>query len=65
MRALVSAPPSSADFGALVVGMIVSAVVGTLAIGLLLRYLRTNTTAIFIIYRLVFAVVVGALLYNR
>ena len=34
MRALVAAPPSSADFAALIVGMVVSAVVGTLAIGL-------------------------------
>jgi undecaprenyl-diphosphatase len=65
MRTLVAAPPSSADFAALIVGMVVSAVVGVLAIGVLLRYLRTNTTAIFILYRLVFAVVVGALLIAR
>jgi undecaprenyl-diphosphatase len=44
--------------GPLVVGMVASLVSGLAAIHLLLRYLRTNTLTIFVIYRLVLAAVV-------
>lgn len=50
------------DFVPLGVGIIVSAVVGYLSIFFLLRFLRSNTTAIFIIYRVVLAGVLVALI---
>ena len=42
----------------LVVGMVAALVSGFAAIHFLLRYLRTNTLAIFVIYRLVLAAIV-------
>jgi undecaprenyl-diphosphatase len=39
----------------------VSAVVGCLVIGGLLRYLRTNTLRFFVVYRIVFGIIVIAL----
>jgi undecaprenyl-diphosphatase len=44
--------------GPLVIGMLSAFVAGMLAIGFLLRYLRTRSLTIFVIYRLVLAVVV-------
>jgi len=44
--------------GPLVVGLIAAFVSGMLAIGLMLRYLRTRSLTIFVVYRLVLAVVV-------
>ena len=46
----------------LLAGMLAAAVSGLLAVAFLLRYLRTNSTGIFIVYRLVFAAVVFGLL---
>jgi undecaprenyl-diphosphatase len=43
---------SQADVSALAVATVASAIVGYLSIALLLRYLKTHTTAVFIIYRL-------------
>jgi undecaprenyl-diphosphatase len=65
MRTLVTDPPASSDFGALIVGMVSAAVFGLLAISFLLRYLRTHDLGIFIAYRLVFAAVVFILLAIR
>jgi undecaprenyl-diphosphatase len=65
MRTLVSQPPASDQFGALIVGMVSAAVFGLLAISFLLRYLRTHDLGIFIAYRLVFAAVVAILLVIR
>jgi len=65
MRTLVTEPPPSSEFGALIVGMISAAVFGLLAISFLLRYLKTHDLGIFIAYRLIFAVVVAILLAIR
>jgi undecaprenyl-diphosphatase len=46
------------EVGPLLVGMISSFVAGVLAIGFLLRYLRTRSLMIFVVYRLVLAAVV-------
>lgn len=43
---------SQADASALAVATVASAIVGYLSIAFLLRYLKTHTTAVFIIYRL-------------
>lgn len=43
---------SQADASALAVATVASAIVGYLSIALLLRYLKTHTTAVFILYRL-------------
>jgi len=50
---------------ALVVGVVVSAVSGLAAIAFLLAYLRRNSTAIFIAYRVVLAGFVVVLLLAR
>ena len=44
--------------GPLVVGLIAAFISGMLAIGLMLRYLRTRSLTIFVVYRLILAVVV-------
>jgi undecaprenyl-diphosphatase len=44
--------------GPLVVGMIAALVSGIVAIGFLLRYLRTRSLLIFVIYRLIVAAIV-------
>lgn len=54
-------PPES--FTPLVVGTIVSAVVGYASIWFLLRFLRKNSTLIFIIYRIIVGAVILGLLY--
>jgi undecaprenyl-diphosphatase len=46
------------ELGPLIVGMTASFIAGVLAIGALLRYLRTRSLTIFVIYRLVVAAVV-------
>ena len=53
------------DLLLLVAGMVSAAVFGLLAIRFLLRYLRSNGLGVFVAYRVVFAVVVGALLLVR
>jgi len=60
-KALKILPPES--FTPLIVGTIASGIVGYLSIWALLSYLRRNTTAIFIIYRLVIGSVILALLW--
>jgi undecaprenyl-diphosphatase len=61
-REIVSSPPPADELAALAAGMIAAAVSGLLAIRFLLRYLRTNSTGIFIAYRLVFAAIILVLL---
>ena len=46
------------ELGPLIAGMIAAFVSGMLAIGFLLRYLRTRSLTIFVVYRLVLAAVV-------
>ena len=53
------------SFVPLLIGTIVSAVVGYLSIWFLLSFLRKNSTAIFIIYRLVLGVTILALLWTN
>jgi undecaprenyl-diphosphatase len=48
----------SNELGAVMLGATVSAVVGFLAIGFLLRYLQRNTLMVFVVYRIVFALLV-------
>ena len=62
MRTLVAAPPASGELTALVAGMLAAAISGLIAIRFLLRYLRTNSTMVFVVYRLVFAAIVTAVL---
>ncbi len=56
-------PPTS--FAPLLVGTLVSAIVGYLSIWFLLSFLRKRSTAIFIIYRLVLGVAILALLWTN
>ena len=56
-RELVSGAAGSVDLAVLAAGVVSAAISGWLAIGLLLRYLRTHSLAIFIAYRLIAAVV--------
>jgi undecaprenyl-diphosphatase len=46
------------EFGPLVIGMVAALVAGFLAIAVLLRFLRTNSTDVFVAYRLVLALAV-------
>ncbi len=59
LRALAAGEAVPFDPAVLAAGMIAATVSGLLAIGLLLRYLRRHTTAVFIGYRVVFAVLVA------
>lgn len=61
-KALKILPPES--FMPLLVGTIVSAVVGYIAIWALLAYLRRNSTAVFVIYRLILGTVLLVLLWR-
>ena len=54
---------SSDDFIALTVGTIVAGVVGYLSIWFLLAFLKKNSTAVFIIYRIIVGTVLLVLLY--
>jgi undecaprenyl-diphosphatase len=56
-RELVAGEAGSVDIAVLAAGVVSAAISGWLAIGLLLRYLRTHSLAIFIAYRLIAAVV--------
>ena len=62
MRELVGADAIVFDPAVLLAGVIASAISGLLAIWLLLRYLQTNNTDIFVIYRIGAAAVFAALL---
>jgi undecaprenyl-diphosphatase len=53
------------SIGPLVVGMLAAFVTGIAAIGFLLRYLRTRSLTIFVVYRLVLAAVVIVFLLDR
>ena len=53
---------SGGDVAALVVGTAVSAVVGYLAIAFLMRFLQFHTMTVFVVYRLVLAAAIAALL---
>jgi undecaprenyl-diphosphatase len=55
---------SSDDFVALAVGTIVSGIIGYLSIWFLLAFLRKNSTAIFIVYRLIVGTVILILLWR-
>ena len=61
-RTIVSGGAGEVDLVVLAAGIIAAAVSGWLAIGFLLRYLRTHSTGIFIAYRLVAAAVFLVLL---
>jgi undecaprenyl-diphosphatase len=51
---------------AFIVGIISSAIVGLLAISILLRYLRTRSTSVFIVYRILAGLAVIAYVFlNR
>jgi undecaprenyl-diphosphatase len=64
-RKMVAAGVPNGDLVPLVVGFVAAAVSGFLAIAFLLRYLRTNTMAIFVAYRLVLAALVFVYLLAR
>ena len=61
-RSLVSGGAGEVDLVVLAAGVVAAALSGWLAIGFLLRYLRTHSTGIFIAYRLVAAAVFLVLL---
>jgi undecaprenyl-diphosphatase len=65
LREVVGAPQGSIDYGVMGVGFVAAAIAGFLAIGFLLRFLRTHSTGIFIAYRIVFAIIVAAILLVR
>jgi len=56
---------SSSDALALVAGMAAAAISGVLAIRFLLRYLQNHSTDIFVVYRIIFAILVAVLLLIR
>jgi undecaprenyl-diphosphatase len=64
-RSIAGGEAGDVDVAALVAGVVTAALSGWLAIDLLLRYLRTHSTAIFIVYRLVAAAIWTALLVGR
>jgi undecaprenyl-diphosphatase len=64
-RKMLAAGVPSQDLGPLVVGFAASAIFGFLAIAFLLRYVRTNSMAIFVAYRLVLAAIVFVYLLAR
>jgi undecaprenyl-diphosphatase len=64
-RGLLDADLSGQDLTIMIAGVVSAALFGLLAIGFLLRYLRTNGLGIFVAYRLGFAVVVGVILLLR
>lgn len=65
LREVIGAAPGSTDLGAMVVGTLASAISGLVAIAFLLRYLRRNSTGVFIAYRLAFAAIIAILLLVR
>jgi len=52
------------SFTPLLVGTIVSGIVGYLSIWFLLAFLRKNSTAVFIIYRIILGVIILVLLWQ-
>ncbi|MBI3750668.1 MAG: undecaprenyl-diphosphatase UppP [Chloroflexi bacterium] len=56
-RTLIGADLGGAEVGQLVVGVVTSAIFGLIAIAVLLRFLRTNPTTVFVVYRIAFAAV--------
>ena len=64
MKALPVLRGEAAWRSATIVGTVVSAVVGYLVIGWLLRYLRTRTTYLFVAWRIVLGVLVAVLLWK-
>jgi undecaprenyl-diphosphatase len=57
-RTLIGAGLGDAEIGQLVVGVVMSALFGFVAISFLLRFLRTNPTTIFVAYRVLLAAVI-------
>jgi len=57
-RTLVGAGISDAETGQLLVGVVTSAIFGFIAIATLLRFLRTNPTTVFVVYRIGFAILI-------
>ena len=57
-RTLIGAPLVDAEVSQLVVGVVTAAVFGFIAIAVLLRFLRTNPTTVFIVYRIGLAALV-------
>jgi undecaprenyl-diphosphatase len=49
---------AAVEIGPLIVGMIASLVSGLIAIAVLLRFLRTRSTNVFVVYRILLAAVV-------
>ena len=62
LRSIATGGAGDVDPAVLVAGVIAAALAGWLAIGILLRYLRTHSTEIFIVYRLIMAAVFMVLL---
>jgi undecaprenyl-diphosphatase len=60
LKDLAKAPPHGAELLAFVVGVLTAAIVGALAIGFMLNYLRRHSVAIFFWYRLVLGLFVIA-----
>jgi len=65
LRVIVSGETSAFEPMVLAAGMAASALAGLAAIAFLLRFLRTRSTVIFIVYRLLFAAVAAVLLITR
>jgi len=65
LRVIVAGETSAFEPLVLAAGMTASALAGLAAIAFLLRYLRTRSTGIFIVYRLLFAAVAAVLLITR
>ncbi|CAN5767980.1 undecaprenyl-diphosphatase UppP [soil metagenome] len=65
LRVIVRGEMTAFDPLVLAAGMAASALAGLAAIAFLLRYLRTRSTRIFIVYRLLFAAVAAVLLITR
>lgn len=58
---ILQADPTGAEVGKMLVGVATSAISGFITIRFLLRYLQTSTVGIFVVYRLIAAVVLIAL----
>jgi undecaprenyl-diphosphatase len=58
LKDLVKAPPAGGEAMAFIAGIVVSAIVGALAIGFMLRYIQRQSVAVFFWYRLVAGLVV-------
>jgi undecaprenyl-diphosphatase len=65
LRAVAAAPPGTIDLVVLGAAMVAAAIAGWIAIDVLLRYLRVRSTAIFIWYRVIAAIVWAVLLAAR